>query len=58
MHSAPIAARTFPMGLAENSTQPDFPEFRTHTVSASMADFSDPNGRAVVIDVSGAYVFW
>ena len=58
MHMAPIAASTFPMELAKNSTQPSFPEFRTNTISASMANFSDPNGRAVVVNVSGTTVLW
>ena len=46
------------MELAKNSTQPSFPEFRTNTISASMANFSDPNGRAVVVNVSGTTVLW
>ena len=58
MHSAPIAAVTFPTGLPKNSTQPTFPEFRTNSISASMANFSDPNGHAVVVDVSGTDVLW
>ena len=58
MHVAPLAVSTFPLELAKNSTQPSFPEFRTNTVSASMANFSDPNGRAMVVDVSGTSALW